>query len=404
MWSLKKEVLAKESKISPLAQFLCLANPPVDERPEVIYQTLRVKQINLLTKIIYTGQLCLSIVIVFSQKHFQEKALSLTATILLLLAILFTKLSMYDSQIEMLTIALAVINFHALAAYNPEDDYSRSTVLMTTFCSTVAVTTAQRDLTTIIKRKVNFCFLASIFTIEYALEPDWREITIQALILLVFGLQNDFGKSVGVEHINQLEEIKLLSKQNELYMAGIVHDLRNPVSCLQTFFDLLKQQKDKHQWEMDVELQQLINSCCFSTENIVMMVSNILDYSKMRNGNLRLNYTHTDPFEIIQKVVDLLASGAKYNNNKVHMQVFEDQENRLPQVLLLDQNKLSQIIVNLLSETVKRSQEGTTHKVCLSWFPNGQKSIVNPGLIPRYEIKNGNQFRPFKVDEVQDLP
>ena len=61
-----------------------------------------------------------------------------------------------------------------------------------------------------------------------------------------------------------------------------------------------------------------------------MMVSNILDYSKMRNGNLRLNYTHTDPFEIIQKVVDLLASGAKYNNNKVHMQVFEDQENRLP--------------------------------------------------------------------------
>ena len=86
--------------------------------------------------------MCLSIVTFFSGKHFQEKALSLTATMLLLLSRLFITLNMYDSQIEILTISLAIVNFHAVAAYDPEDDYSRSTVLMTTFCSTVAVVTA----------------------------------------------------------------------------------------------------------------------------------------------------------------------------------------------------------------------------------------------------------------------
>jgi len=41
-----------------------------------------------------------------------------------------------------------------------------------------------------------------------------------------------------------------------------------------------------------------------------MMVSNILDYSKMRNGNLKPNYQNTDPLQIIRKVVELLT-----NNN-----------------------------------------------------------------------------------------
>ena len=79
--------------------------------------------------------------------------------------------------------------------------------------------------------------------VEFTLGPDLYELFIQTMILLVFALQNDFGKSVGLENESQLHQLNSSNKQNELYMAGIVHDLRNPVSCLQTFFELLKAQK-----------------------------------------------------------------------------------------------------------------------------------------------------------------
>jgi K+-sensing histidine kinase KdpD len=59
---------------------------------------------------------------------------------------------------------------------------------------------------------------------------------------------------------------------------------------------------------MEPEEQVVINSCYQSTENIVLMVSNILDFSKLRNGSLKLNYTPSDPLRLIKKMVDLLAS------------------------------------------------------------------------------------------------
>ena len=61
-------------------------------------------------------------------------------------------------------------------------------------------------------------------------------------------------------------------------------------------------------------------------------------------------------------------------------------------MLLLDQNKLSQIIVNLLSETIKRSKGGTNIKVCMSWFPRGEKNRVTTAIASRCDMDNG-KFR-----------
>jgi signal transduction histidine kinase len=67
---------------------------------------------------------------------------------------------------------------------------------------------------------------------------------------------------------------------NTNYVAGIVHDLRNPLTVISSCFELLQSviPSDK----MTTELSNIIKSCKKSSENMVLMISNILDYAKLK--------------------------------------------------------------------------------------------------------------------------
>ena len=85
------------------------------------------------------------------------------------------------------------------------------------------------------------------------------------------------------------------------------------------------------------------------------MISNILDYSKMQNGNLDLNYKPEKLFGIIKNCVDLHHNKASQKGIKIFVHL---DPMRIPRKVFLDGVRISQILNNLLSNAIKFTERG----------------------------------------------
>jgi len=152
-------------------------------------------------------------------------------------------------------------------------------------------------------------------------------------------------------------------KNNHYYVSGIIHDLRNPISCLQSFFELLESQLPANALKPD--MQQMMHSCKKSSENVVVMVSNILDYSKMQNGNLEVNNKPEKLFGIIKNCVDLHHTKAIQKGIKIFVHL---NPHRIPKRVFLDGVRITQILNNLLSNAIKFTERGGV-SIWVKWIP-----------------------------------
>ena len=86
-------------------------------------------------------------------------------------------------------------------------------------------------------------------------------------------------------------------------MAGIVHDLRGPISCINLFLETFELQMPLDQ--MPVSIKNMVKACQRCSQQVVMMVSNVLDYSKMQEGMLEMQYKDENVNELVRDAVDL---------------------------------------------------------------------------------------------------
>lgn len=75
-------------------------------------------------------------------------------------------------------------------------------------------------------------------------------------------------------------------QQNNQFVAGIVHDLRSPISCINLFLENFELQVPMNL--LPQSIRTMVKSCQRCSQQVVMMVSNILDYSKMQEGMLEI--------------------------------------------------------------------------------------------------------------------
>lgn len=160
--------------------------------------------------------------------------------------------------------------------------------------------------------------------------------------------------------INQLE---LRTKNNELnaqkkiaeravlakdsFLANMSHEIRTPLNAIIGFTDLLAQTK------LDIIQRDYINSVQIAGENLLLIVNDILDLSKIESGNLAID---DQPFELkktLKHIYDLLKVKVPEN---VEFNLFLDAD--MPEIVIGDQGRLNQILVNLTGNALKFTQEG----------------------------------------------
>ena len=156
------------------------------------------------------------------------------------------------------------------------------------------------------------------------------------------------------------KKLRELSMIKENFMANMSHEIRTPMNAILGFSNLIKT-KNK-----DPQLNEYIDSIQKSGSNLITIINDILDLSKIEAGMLRIE---SIPFNL-RFVVDTIQSlfQEKIHEKGLLYSVVIDET--IPEILSGDATRLSQILVNMLGNAIKFTPSGS---IKLTLTNKGQK-------------------------------
>lgn len=174
------------------------------------------------------------------------------------------------------------------------------------------------------------------------------------------------------------------------FMSTMSHEIRTPLNALVGLVDLLENTS------LDDEQEEYVDILKLSGETLLSVVNNVLDYSKIEAEGLSLEEIRFSLPDTLQHVRDLFSIKAQKRGLTIHL------ESDLPQsqMLLGDPNRLKQILINLISNSIKFTYEG---KVVVRAFDLGRTNqhqqvcitVADTGIgIEAEQVEN--LFQPYK--------
>ncbi|RLA68801.1 MAG: hypothetical protein DRG09_07240, partial [Epsilonproteobacteria bacterium] len=154
-----------------------------------------------------------------------------------------------------------------------------------------------------------------------------------------------------VDHIYKflIKAILDANQTKDLFLASMSHEIRTPLNGILGFTQLLKESDTT---EEQAEFILVIEK---SSDNLLTIVNDILDLSKIKAQKIELENIEFDPIDSFETAVEFYAAKAAEEN--IDFNLFLDPY--LPTLLLGDPTKISQVIVNLVSNAMKfTSQNG----------------------------------------------
>ncbi|MEK6616504.1 MAG: histidine kinase dimerization/phospho-acceptor domain-containing protein, partial [Bacteroidota bacterium] len=141
------------------------------------------------------------------------------------------------------------------------------------------------------------------------------------------------------------------NKLKEAFLANMSHEIRTPMNAIIGFSDILSKRK---LGEQEKEFVRTIKS---AGENLLTIINDILDISKIEAGMMTFEANTFSVKETFKSLNVMLMGKAKEKNLEL---LFICDEN-VPDVLLGDHTRLTQIIINLTGNAIKFTKKGSVH-------------------------------------------
>jgi PAS domain S-box-containing protein len=182
---------------------------------------------------------------------------------------------------------------------------------------------------------------------------------------------------------SQIEAEK--SKAKDIFLANMSHEIRTPLNAIMGFNDILSQTS------LTAEQRRNVDFITNASKKLSVLINDILDISKLESGKLDLEYAPFRLEEVARGVVQMYTLQARAKGVKLLFSY--DQE--IPEVLMGDETRLSQILLNLISNAVKFTEQGSIELRILEEAHSNEKVVVH------FEVKDtGIGIAKEKLDVV----
>ena len=138
------------------------------------------------------------------------------------------------------------------------------------------------------------------------------------------------------------------SKARAEFLSTVSHELRTPLNAINGITHLLLEDKPREN-----QLHYL-NSLKFSGNYLLTFINEILEINRIESNTIEIEYIDFNIKQLLLDIKNSMTEIATNNNNKFVLEIDEN----IPEMLLGDPTKLSQIFINLINNALKFTQNG----------------------------------------------
>lgn len=193
------------------------------------------------------------------------------------------------------------------------------------------------------------------------------------------------------------EQARQASEEKSSFLANMSHEIRTPMNAIFGFTQLLSESVTapvERNWVMSIKK---------SGQMLLALINDVLDLSKIEAGKLQLQLQPADINELVAEILEMFRPDALEKNIALECEI----DNAANEPLLIDSQRMRQILMNLLSNAIKYTEQGSV-KVTLSITSQHDPALRNlhlsvsdtgVGIDP---AQLGKIFEPFHQAESPD--
>jgi len=149
------------------------------------------------------------------------------------------------------------------------------------------------------------------------------------------------------EIIKKKELAEQSAKVKQDFLSTMSHEIRTPLNGVITITSLLKDRADE-------EEQKLLTSLKFASNNLLLIINDILDFTKLDAGKMQLDIHPCNLLKMIENMRHIYENMAVEKGLKLYLDI----DKNVGESYELDETKLSQIIGNLIGNAIKYTDAG----------------------------------------------
>jgi len=147
----------------------------------------------------------------------------------------------------------------------------------------------------------------------------------------------------------QKEKAEAANLAKSLFLANMSHELRTPMNSILGFSQLMLRNS-----ALPTDQRQYLKNINFSGEHLLALINDVLEMSKIEARQMSLNVSAFDLHSLFNEMMVMFDSGCSRKGLQFEL-IGLDQ---VPQYVVTDENKLRQVLINLLGNAVKFTDHG----------------------------------------------
>lgn len=171
--------------------------------------------------------------------------------------------------------------------------------------------------------------------------------TLNKIIARAIQCEANEINGIAIAFIRKMDNANLKSSESD-FLGNVSHELRTPLNGVIGFTDLLLKS------ELSPQQRKFTDTIYHSADKLEALINDMLEYADLSANKIKLEPTPTKLYELCHEITEFIDQFYNNKNNRVYFNHTIDPDNKV----LADPHKLRQVLLNLLNNAAKFTNNG----------------------------------------------